>query len=63
MADLKTMSANDAQIYVNQLESDLEKPLTDITGWVFFDVQDYVDELEKELAQRKLEAEYREADE
>lgn len=47
--DLKNLSSNDAQVYVNELETELGRNLTDISGMNFFDVQDLVDELEKDV--------------
>lgn len=56
--DLKNLSANDAQAYVNELETELGKNLTSIEGMTFFDVQDYVHELEKEVDHKRATPEY-----
>ncbi len=47
--DLKTSNASSIQAYVNKLENELKKPPSDIKSWDFFDVQDYVVDLEKAI--------------
>lgn len=54
--DLKTMSSNEIREYVRELEdktNNVNKSSEDLECMGFFEIEDYVADLEKELAFRK----------
>ena len=47
--NLKYLNSDEIQAHVNELETELGRNLTDVSTMSFFDIQDYADELQKEI--------------